>query len=720
MSLASVNRICSPREPRGGSRRRRAARRLSALAAVVLTGLAGFSSGVVVAEVDRIEISSRGPVAGGVSFGFTGPYEKLVGRAQFSLDPSHAANARVTDLDKAPRGEDGRVRFAADLHIIRPVDPARGNGTLLLEVPNRGRKAMVSYLNRGAARSADPTTAEEIGDGFLLRQGFTLVWVGWQHDVPREPDRMSIDTLVATDAGRTIEGLVRADHVFDSDERTMPLGHRGHVAYPVANPAHQRNVLTVRSSRLGARRVIPRVNWTFGRWENGRVVPDRRNIVLFGGFEKGQIYEAVYAARNPAVEGIGLTAVRDLVSHLKNGESSPAPAERAIGFGISQSGRFLRTFLYQGFNVDALGRRVFDGVIAHTAGAGRGSFNHRFAQPSRDAHPFSAFFYPTDIFPFTSRVQEDPDTGASDGLLAAMEGSDAEPRVFFTNSSYEYWGRAASLIHTTLDGAKDVEPLPNERIYNFAGTQHFVDRFPPERAKTVNRTNPADFRFVMRALVVAMNAWVAEDVEPPPSRMPRHADHTLVSARSLAFPLIPDTRIPRTPHEAYRVDYGPRFEEEGIVEWQPPRVGRGFNVLVPQVDRDGNEVGGLRLPEIAVPLATYTPWNWRAKESGGMDELADFRGSFLPFPRTRAERAASGDPRASIEERYPTRADYVGRCAQAAIDLVADRFLLVDDLPELIGQAGSLWDHVHEGLESVSTEAASASGRPGARTTRGR
>ncbi len=718
MSLAFVNRSRRLRGTRAASSRRWAGRRLGARAGLFVFGLVALT-GFTLAEVERIEVTARGPIAEGASFGFAGPYEKLVGRVHFSLEPGAPANAGITDLDNAPRDADGRVRFAADVHILKPVDPKRANGTLLLEVPNRGRKAMIRYLNRGAAGSADPTTSGEIGDGFLMREGFTLAWVGWQHDVPREPDRMRIDTVVATDQGRPIEGLVRADHVFSEDARTMPLGHRGHVAYPVANPGHQRNVLTVRSSRLGARRVVPRVNWTFGRWENGRVIPDRRSVVLFGGFEKGKIYEVVYVARNPAVAGIGLTAVRDLVSFLKTDADSPAPVERAVGFGISQTGRFLRTFLYQGFNADVAGRRVFDGVIAHTAGAGRGSFNHRFAQPSRDAHPYSAFFYPTDIFPFTSRVQEDPENGASDGLLAALEGTEAEPKVFFTNSSYEYWGRAASLIHTTLDGARDVEPLENERIYNFSGTQHFVGRFPPRKAQTVYPANPANFRYVMRALVRAMQAWVADGVEPPPSRMPRRGDRSLVFARSLAFPLIPDVRIPRDPHEAYRVEYGPRFEDEGVIDWQPPRVGLAFNVLVPQVGRDGNEVGGLRLPEIEVPLATYTPWNWRARETGGVDELADFRGSFLPFARTRDERAASGDPRPSIEERYATRADYVGRYAESAVRLVKDRFLLVEDLPELIGWAGELWDHVHEGLEPAATEAAAA-GRPALRASPGR
>ena len=661
---------------------------LSASAAALLSAPAG-------AEVERIEITVREDVAGGQAFGLAGPYEKLAGTVLFAVDPDHATNRRIVDLDRAPRDDDGRVRFSADLYMLRPVDPGRGNGALFLEVPNRGGKAIVRYFHRGAGRSRDPVTDDAVGDGFLLHRGFTLVWVGWQWDVPDNPELLRLHPAFAA-ADPTLEGLVRADHVFPEDAQVFALGNRNHRAYPVADPGDPRNVLTVRDTRLGERRVIRRKRWRFARLEDGRVVADPRSIYYRKGFKAGRIYEAVYVAREPAVVGLGLAAVRDLVSFLKHDEASPAPVDRALGMGISQTGRFLRHFLYQGFNRDAAGRRVFDGLLVHTAGAGRGSFNHRFGQPSRDAHPFSAFFYPTDIFPFTGEVQKDPVSGLEDGLFRVLReaGEDALPKIFFTNSGYEYWGRAAALIHASVDGGSDSPLAGDERIYHFASTQHFVDRFPPERRDTRYRANSASFFWALRALLVALDAWVEVGTEPPVSRHPRLADGTLVPLRELAFPAVPGVEVPRQAHEAYRVDYGPRFRSQGIVDRQPPAIGRAFPVLVAQVDADGNELGGLRLPEVAVPLATYTPWNWRSAEIGSPGELADFRGSFFPFAATRVARQAGADPRPSLEERYGSREAYLGGYAEAAVALVRERYLLAEDVPEMLEHAARLWQEV--------------------------
>jgi len=704
------------------SRRRQAAALPGRWLAVLALGglmLLGPIAVPAAAEVVGLDVARREPVAGGKAWGLAGPYEKLVGTVRFAVDPENPANARIVDLDRAPRGvaghEDGRVHFRADFYILKPVDPSKGNGALFLEVPNRGGKAIVRYFDRGAARTFDPTSAEDFGDGFLLRRGFTLAWVGWQWDIPRavegEPDdRLKLDPVpVVADppAEGPVEGLVRSDNVFSEPATVFELGHRGHVAYPVEDPADPRNVLTVRDARLAPRRTIPREEWRF----------EGTSIVYPAGFVPGKIYEAVYVSDRPVVVGLGLAAVRDFVSYLRYAEGSPAPVERALGMGISQTGRFLRQFLWQGMNVDEAGRPAFDGLMVHTAGAGRGSFNHRFAQPSRDAHPYSAFFYPTDVFPFTGAAQADPETGRTDGLLEALgEQAGPEktrvgapslpvrgerdgvrgaiPRIIFTNTGYEYWGRAASLIHTTLDGRADMPLDPRVRIYHLAGAQHFVDRFPPERAATRYPANPNDFLWSLRALLVALDSWVADGTEPPPSRYPRVDDGTLTAPADLAFPQIPGIQVPERPHEAYRMDYGPRFWSEGIVTKQPPVVGKPFGVRVPQVDADGNPRSGLRMPEVAVPLSTYTPWNWRAEEIGASGELADFRGSFLPLPATAEERRAAGDPRESLEERYGGFDAYLGRYAAHAARLAREGYLLDEDLPELLDRAEALWREV--------------------------
>jgi len=648
------------------------------------------------AEVERVEVLRQEGVAGGHAFGLAGPYEKRVGRVHFALDPDDPANARIVDLTLAPRDPDGKVRFSADFYALRPVDPARGNGTVLVEVPNRGGKASIRYFDRGARRSDDPSSRADFGDGLLFRRGMSVVWLGWQFDVPEQPGLLRLDA-VYTQGTPLIAGLVRADHVFSKPAQVMPLAHRQHRPYRVADPDDARNVLTVRDQRLGARTEIARDRWRFARLDDdGAVLKDRRFVYLPSGFEPGRIYELVYVAERPAVAGLGLAAMRDFASYLKHDPASPAPGARTLAVGISQTGRFLRTFLYQGFNRDLAGRRAFDGMLIHSAGAGRGSFNHRFAQPSRDAHPFSAFFYPTDLFPFSDRAQRDAESGRSEGLLENPAVDRATlPKIFFTNSGYEYWGRAAALIHTSVDGAHDFALGDNVRAYHLASGQHFVDRFPPRRSGTLYPANPANYFFVLRALLMALDDWLRASREPPPSQIPRLADATLVPPAQLAFPQMPGVRAPRQAHEAYRMDYGERFLRAGIIDREPPRVGPAFPSLVPQVDADGNELGGIRLPQIAVPVATYTPWNYRAPETGAANELADFRGSFLPFAADEATRAEA-DTRPSLAARYGSRDAYLGRYMRAAVDLVRHRLLLDEDLPEILDLGSALWDQVHD------------------------
>jgi hypothetical protein len=367
--------------------------------------------------------------------------------------------------------------------------------------------------------------------------------------------------------------------------------------------------------------------------------------------------------------------------------------DRALGFGISQSGRFLRTYLYYGFNEDESHRRVFDGVIAHVAGGGRGSFNHRFAQASRDAHPYLNFFYPTDIFPFTDRAQVDFRTGVNDGLLVFQE-LEHLPKVFYTNSSYEYWGRAASLIHTSIDGREDAKLLDNVRIYHFSGSQHGPAGFPPKVTSGQQKSNPMDFRWAMRALLVSMDRWTTHEAEPPASRYGRIEDDTLVSPDGLDFPDLPGVDRHARIHKAYRADYGEEFRSDGIVAKEPPEIGDAYPMMVPAVDADGNEKAGISLPEHSVPLATYTGWNVFNESSGPTHVLSNMQGSFIPFPRTASERKKTLDPRLSIEERYPSREHYLGLVAEAALALIDDGYLLGEDLPAILSQAGEHWDYI--------------------------
>jgi len=642
------------------------------------------------AAVTRVEVASREVVLNGKTFGKAGPYETLRGTIHYAFDPSNPYNARIVDLDEAPRNAQGLVEARGDFMVLRPTKAAQLR-LGLLEVSNRGGQAALRYFN-SAGRSSDPVAEQDFGDALLMRQGLTIIWIGWQFDVPRDPRRLRLHVPVAGRRGRPLEGLVRCDWTVDRTVTSLELGHRGHVPYPLADPRHADNVLTVRDGRLAARKVVPRTEWQFDADDPGR-------IQMASGFQAGKLYELVYRARDPRVVGLGLAAVRDVMSYAKHDPESLFPVERGLAFGVSQTGRFLRHFLYQGFNTDESGRKVYDGLFIHTAGAGRGSFNHRFAQPSRDAHRYSAFFYPTDLFPFSGARQRDAQTGTTDGLFEHLFDPAHRPRIFYTNTGYEYWGRAASLIHTSPDGRSDAPLSADERLYHLASAQHFAGRFPPRpedrlAGTAAYRGTPNDLLVPLRALLVALVEWVRDDVAPPPSAYPTIAAGTLVAVERLAFPELPGVLAPKIVHEAYRADYGSRWSQ-GLVDHQPPRLGAPFPSLVPQVDALGNELAGVKTLEVRVPLATFTPWNLRAGLAGGNGELTDFLGTYVPLPRSETERQRTRDPRSSVERLYPTRADYLAAAARAAHELVAERLLLPEDTLRVLQRAASHWDWLH-------------------------
>jgi hypothetical protein len=444
--------------------------------------------------------------------------------------------------------------------------------------------------------------------------------------------------------------------------------------------------LTVRDAPFAQRRTIPRRNWQFSE--------DARSIRLNGGFEPGKIYEVVYRAKDPAIAGLGFAALRDFASYLKQPNNELVPTERVYSLGISQSGRFLRHFLLEGFNADEAGKRAIDGMFVHVAGAGIGSFNHRFAQPSRDAQPTTALFYPTDLFPFTDVPQKETESGATAGLLDRTKAAGVLPKIFYTNTSYEYWSRAASLIHTSPDGKSDVPLMNNSRIYFLAGLQHFSRQFPPKPETEPSLAgqqlpNPNPIMYFWRALFVAMDDWVRNETASPESRYPKLADKTLVRREELKFPHIPNVKVPERVHQALRLDFGPQWKKR-IITKQPPAVGKPFPVFVPQVDKDGNDLGGVRLPQLEVPLATYTGWNLRDPKTGMPNERVSFLGSWLPLPKAKVE----GDSRASIAERYTDRDDYLKKFSEAANKLADERFLLREDIESLVRRGGEEWDYI--------------------------
>jgi len=636
------------------------------------------------ARVVRLRIERREIVLHGREFGAAGPYEKLVGKVDFGVDPGLPRNGAIVDLPLAPRNARGEVEASADFYMLKPVDPSRGNRRLLYEVGNRGGKSILSTFQK-ATGSVDPTTDAEFGDGALMRQGFTLLWMGWQWDVPERAGVMRMEMPIATEGGRRITGLVRGNFILNERAPTASVADRNHKAYPVLDPNSAENVMTVRDEPTARGQIVPRSRWRF---------VDGGTVALDGGFEPGRIYDVVYRAADPRVVGLGLSGTRDLVSFIKNDASEQNPARGvrlAIGWGVSQSGRFLRHFLYQGFNEDEEGRRVFDGVFDQVGGAGRGSFNHRFGQASRDALQYFNILFPVDLFPFTDGPETDPDTGVVDSLLARAERTGTAPKIFHLLTNSEYFNRAGSLVHTDASGTRDAELPPNTRVYMIASAPHGPGPFPPASTSgggMVGRAalNPLNYSPVVRALFRALDRWVAEDVAPPPSAYPRLADGTLTTPERAGWPAIPGYQLPRQPLRAFHLNFGADWAK-GIVSVEPPEVGKPFVVSVPAVDGDGNVRAGVRLPDIAVPLATQAGWNYRDASIGAPDRLAGEIGSYIPFARTRADRDRAADPRPSIAERYRDRDDYVGKFAAATLDLVDRGYLLQEDVADLLKHA---------------------------------
>jgi hypothetical protein len=602
-----------------------------------------FTLGALVtqAAVTRVELATHADVPN------VPGYERASGKVFFAVDPKLPANRAIADIDLAPRNAQGLVEFSADLLVIGPKDPAKSNGTALIEISNRGGTSLETRMN--------------VNDQFLLERGFTLFWIGWEFDVP---DRAGIIKLYAPHAmGAT--GPVRAEIIVRQKSTSENLGDRTMIPYPVADPSTA--VLTVRDSPEGMRTTIPRAQW--------HLSADGRHAEYDAGFEPGRIYEVIYTSKDPVVAGLGFAAIRDFGSYVKHrtGGKDGNELKRVMTVGISQSGRFLRSFVYDGFNADEQGKQVFEGVWAHIAGGGMGGFNTRFAQPSRSSGEFTAIDYPNKLPPFTTEE-----------LLAKARAAGVTPKLFLTNGSQEYWGGGEALIHTTPNGKRDA-PIPaTARIYYVAGTSHETSNTDLTGTAQITAANSMEWRFFQRAMVVAMNDWITRGTEPPPSLVPMISKGELVEVAALKFPKLPGVNAPKYAFHPPRLDFGPDFASKGIPAFEPPKLGAMFPALVPRVDDDGNETSGIRMPELRVPLATYTGWNLRDPKTGAGDHLVPLTGGRIPFPKTRADREKSGDPRRSIEERYRDEQDYLTRTEAIARELARQRYVLESDVPLVV------------------------------------
>jgi hypothetical protein len=652
--------------------------------------------------VTKLLITSRQPFAQGRAFGAVGPYEQLDGTVYFAVDPNHAANHLITDIERAPRDASGLVPFSADVRLLRPVEPQRGNHRLLVDIPNRGRGLALRNLN--SAPDVAPSDPLHPGNGFLMQQGYTVVVCACQHDVPNNPGLLRLHVPEAMEAQGPISGKLVVTFQLNAPAVVQVLAngpHRPHPTYDLDDPEA---VLTEQDHEDAPERIIPRDQWSFARLQNDRVVPDASHVYLASGFQPGKVYQVIYTTTGAPVGGLGLLATRDLVSFLKHETAADNPCagdvEYAYTLGVSQSGRFLRHFLYLGLNQDERDRMVFDGLIPHVAGGKHGEFNHRFAQPGSQASRS-----PNNLFPFSDAVQTDPETGLTDGLLRRLSASHHLPKVMHTYTSSEYWAGHGALVHIDLTGRHDLEVPESVRIYHFGGTQHGLgspplkDTDPGTDIRSQQPFNWTDYRPLLRAALVNLDRWVTHGEVPPPSRHPRLDDGTAVPPGQVlaTFDKIPGVNHPEPLRRFFRFDFGP---QHGIATHVPPRVGAPYPCLVPAVDADGNEQCGVLLPYQTLPLATYTGWNLRHADIGGAGQIlasggasgGTLLGATIPFAATREARQATADPRPSIAERYGSKDNYLARVDQAARTLVGKHYLLEEDVAEILDQASQHYD----------------------------
>jgi hypothetical protein len=631
---------------------------------------------MIYAKVVRVEITSREVVTEAAEHGQYDPYEVLKGIIYLEVDPEDVANALVADLKLAERNARGMVEFSTDFELYKPVEAELGSRRLMYFVSNRGGRG--HYFSRGLDRD------------WFHGEGWSYLWCGWGADVVKSDQRININVPEATDNDESITGKVYCEMINYEDTAvySQPLVWGGSIAYEPVDMNEPEAVLAMREYRWEEPEAIPRQGWAFARMEDGQVVADPGYLYVEEGIQPGWLYDLVYTGKDPKVTGLGMTAIRDVVSFLRYEDTDEAGTanplagvvDHTYAWGHSQSARLLYHFVCQDFNNDEQDRIVFDGMIPNCGGGGKGQFNSRFAQSTRHGSHHEDNLYPIDFFPFTTVEQYDPINDVYGDGLGMARVSGTIPKMMFINSSTDYWTRAASLLHTDVEGKKDAEIDPNARIYLVAGRQHVDGRIG----------------ILGRALLTALDEWVTEGVEPPESKVPKIADGTLVDLEmwKKAFPDIPGMRTPPSYYQPYRLDPGARWESDGIMDNVPPTTGPKYVALVPQVDKDGNEIAGIRLPEIAVPLATYAGWKMRSPTYS--HTLGRNTGKIWPLARTKKDRKREGDPRKSITERYKTREDYMARATACISQLRDQRFLLEEDYARLLKEAEARWVVIEE------------------------
>lgn len=645
--------------------------------------------------VVNAEIINKTPFENGTPWGKYGPYERIDGTINFGVEPENPANSAIIDLEHSPVSQAGKVTFTSDFVLLQPSD--REPTRLLVDVVNRGRKRAIPDFNM-VSPTLSPSSEIDPGDGFLFRNGYAVLSVGWQYDVYGSSSLLGMDPPAVKVNGDFTEGINLVEIRPNQIQKCYLLANRIHKPYPSVSTDNTNARILVKEWEDGPETEIPSSKWSFAKETEGGPTPDVEHVYMDAGFQPGKIYNVIYRATNPVVSGATLMSVRDVGSWIKyGGPNCPVKAtvKHAYAYGISQTGRLLRHYLYAGMNLDEKGRQVYDGILAHVAGGRRGDFNHRFAQPSQQSSP--GFGH---LFPFTDVPSLDPFGRGTEGLQDRQLKIGGSPKVVYTNTSAEYWRGDASLSHTDPSGCCDVDFPDNTRSYFFSGTQHVPNKLPqkktpgPDGSLGLHGFNVVDFRPLLRAALTNLVSWVEENTSPPETKVPRLDEGTAIPIETALekFGHLKHIKTP-DPSRMWRIreiNIGPH-ESQGITTY-PVEERREYPKFVSDIDDDGNEKTGIRMPDISVPVGTHTGWNLRSPETGSPEQIISMVGFTDYFPPDESSSLSIGDPRKSIGERYSCRSDYIKACRNAAKTLVKERYLLAEDIELVVKNCGLRYD----------------------------
>ncbi len=652
-----------------------------------------FAAGAVLtapaadARITKIQITTtESPTFGGFSWPGVGQYEKIVGKAFGEVDPSDPKNSVIVDIDLAPRNSSGNVEYSFDFYILKPIDLSKGAHKVMYEPPNRGNKTWAS-LGRVPSGN-DPgsiTNPTVLANAFLMPRGFTMVWSGW--DKSAGASTANFNTTITLPIAKNRDGSSITGPAF---EYIVTSGASSFtLSYPAATLDKSKATLTHRVHLDDTPVAIPATGWTYDATGTA--------ISLVGSsFVANDIYEFSYTAKDPSVNGLGFAAVRDWNAWLRYERTDDANNPNPLAGDIqriyteisSQPGRLLNDFEHLGFNQAENGKKVFDGHMQWIAAGDGINMNYRFSQPGRTERNRQDHLFVEGVFPFANVTTHDPISGKTDSRYARCTATHTCALAVEIYSANEYWVKAGSLLHTDPTGRVDLHDSPFTRNYFISSHQHGVGN-GASKGVCQQLQNPLDSAPVQRALFIALDEWT-NGREPPHSRVPKLADGTLVpplpQAR-MGFPSIPGVTYTGLKTTRYRFNYGPHFYETGIATINPPVItppyednpanGPIYPSYIPKTDHDGNDIAGVRLVDVTVPLATYTGWGLRAGPQA--NDGCESAGQMIPFATTEAQRVAAGDPRPSIEERYKSFKQYHREVVRAIDRMVRERLMLCED-----------------------------------------